>query len=206
MPVIQLKKFDDAHILIWEITESEYELIVDLPSTILTDQELEEAKIGQKKKEMLASRLAIRYLAKELNLNFSGIKKDEYGKPYLVDSEWQMSLTHSENYIAVIMHPNKNVGIDIEKPNKKMWRILERLFSENEIRLIGEDLDRMSIFWSAKEALYKLYGKRGTDFRQNLLIDIDSKGYFGKIIMHDCKKEIRIFTEKVQDYILVWAI
>jgi len=171
MPVrFQKECSSGAHVLVWEAKEKEVELLSILPSSILTDAEYIESKSPLKKLEFLTSRLAIRYLANMLNIHFDGIKKDEHGKPYLVNSSWKMSITHSKYFMGVIMHPLKEVGIDIELPQKKMWRILPRLFSEHEIAYVGDDIERMSVYWSAKEALYKLYGKRGIDFKENLLL------------------------------------
>lgn len=119
MPVrFQKKCPNGAHLLVWEVEENESTLISLLPSTILTDAEYEEIKIPHKKIELLASRVAIRHLAKSLNVVFEGIKKDENGKPYLVNSHWHMSVTHSRHFMAVVMHPEKAVGIDIERPQK----------------------------------------------------------------------------------------
>jgi len=207
MPVRFQKECESgAHLLVWEANETETELLAILPSSVLTEAELAEVNLAPKKKEFLASRLAIRYLAKQLNIPFLGIKKDQHGKPYLVDSSWQMSITHSRDYMAVIMHPNNLVGIDIEKPQEKMWKIMPRLYSEQEINDIDQNLENMSIYWSAKEALYKLYGKRGTDFRENLKIHKNLSGLLGEIIMPDYQKVHVIKSEKIEAYILVWVV
>src|SRR5690606_20328980 len=194
-----------AHLLVWEATEQEEELYAMLPSTILTDAELLEVKSPGKKLELLSSRVAIRYLANQLGVSFDGIRKDEHGKPYLVNSSWQMSVTHSRKFMGVIMHPEKPVGIDLELPQEKMWKILPRLFNEQEIADIDGDLNRMSIYWSAKEALYKLYGKRSTDFRTNLLIHKKDDLLTGEIIMPDHHQLHPLFYQPVDDYFLIWA-
>jgi 4'-phosphopantetheinyl transferase len=172
----------------------------------LTDAQYLESKSPHKIIEFLSSRLAIRYLAKELNIEFDGIKKDVHGKPYLVNSSWQMSITHSRKLMGVVLHPKKAVGVDIERPQSKMWKILPRLFSKQEIVYIGDNLERMSVYWSAKEALYKLYGKRGTDFRENLLIHSLEDELFGEISMPDHQKKHQLFHEKIDEYLVVWAI
>ncbi|UBM58310.1 4'-phosphopantetheinyl transferase superfamily protein [Marinilongibacter aquaticus] len=207
MPVrFQKKCPNGAHLLVWEVEENESTLISLLPSTILTDAEYEEIKIPHKKIELLASRVAIRHLAKSLNVVFEGIKKDENGKPYLVNSHWHMSVTHSRHFMAVVMHPEKAVGIDIERPQKKLQRILHRLFSAQEIEDMAGSLENMCIYWSAKEALYKLYGKRGTNFIDNLKVHKVAEGLLGEIIMPDHQETHQISIEKIDEYILVWAV
>ncbi len=207
MPVRFQKECESgAHVLVWEATESETELFTSLPSSILTDAEYEATHLAHKRLELLTSRVAIRYLAQKLGFSFDGIKKDENGKPYLVNTPWQMSITHSKHFMGVIMHPDLPVGVDIERPQEKMWRIKTRLYSEQEIHDIGDDLNRMSIYWSAKEALYKLYGKRGTDFKENLRLSLEGDQLFGEIIMEDHHQKHQILSEPIDDYILVWAI
>lgn len=207
MPVRFQKECDSgAHLLVWEAKEDTAFLFASLPSTILTDAEYLTAKTEQKKLELLCSRVAIRHLASELGIHFKGIKKDEHGKPYLVGTDWQMSITHSRKFMAVVMHPEKPVGVDIERPQEKMWRIKERLYTPAEIVAIGEDLNRMSVYWSAKEALYKLYGKRGMDFRQNLKVFQDGNQLKGEIIMPDHHEVHDIHVESVDGYFLVWAL
>ncbi|WP_341227083.1 4'-phosphopantetheinyl transferase superfamily protein [uncultured Arcticibacterium sp.] len=207
MPVrFQKECASGAHILVWESIEEEIQLMADLPSSILTDAELEKIITPRKKLEMLTSRVAIRHLANDLNISFDGVKKDEHGKPYLVNTKWEMSITHSKNFIGVIMHPHLPVGIDIEKPQTKMWRILPRLYSETEIKAVGDNLETLSVYWSAKEALYKLYGKRGVDFVRNLRLHESTEGLMGEIIMPNYHKRHHILQEKIEDYILVWTV
>ena len=207
MPVrFQKKCTSGAHILVWEAMEDEVTLFADLPSSILTDAEYHAITHPKKRLEMLTSRLAIRTLASSIGVQFEGIKKDEHGKPYLYGSSFQMSITHSSKFMAVIMHPTHQVGIDIERPKEKMWRITERLFSPAEIKDIDHDLTNMSIYWSAKEALYKLYGKRSTDFRENLIIHKKDDGLYGEIIMPEYHHIHRLYTIPVDNYILVYAV
>jgi 4'-phosphopantetheinyl transferase len=207
MPVrFQKECSNGAHVLVWEAKESEVELLSILPSNILTDAEYLESKSPLKRLEFLTSRLAIRYLANQLNVNFDGLKKDIHGKPYLVNSTWKMSITHSKVFMGVIMHPSKEVGIDIELPQKKMWKILPRLFSEQEIIEVGKDIEKMSVYWSAKEALYKLYGKRGVDFKDNLLLHQKENDLIGEIKMEDYHAHHQLLQERIDDYLLVWAV
>lgn len=207
MPIRFQKEYQNhAHVLVWEVNETENELLGMLPSTLLTDAELLECKIPHKRLEMLASRLSIRALCQKLEIDFDGIKKDIHGKPYLVNSDWQMSITHSKSFMGVVLHPSQCVGIDIERPQSKMWRIAKRIFSSTELAMIGDDLETLSIFWSIKEALYKLYGRRGTDFRKNLLIERNGMNWVGAIQMPDHQSHHEIMVEQLEEYLMVIAV
>ena len=68
----------------------------------------------------------------------SEIKKNEYGKPYLLNNEFYFNISHS-NEITAIAISNSNVGIDIEfnqdNFDYKNWTIKESFF-----KLIGKGL------------------------------------------------------------------
>lgn len=133
MPVILEKKYhNDIHLAVWQITESHDELQAMLPSEILTDAELASISHIQKQVEFFCSRLIIKHLANSLGIKYLGIKKDEFGKPYLVGTHWQMSLTHTSNYVAAVMHPTEALGIDMEKPSEKLRRVAHKFLSETE--------------------------------------------------------------------------
>lgn len=213
MPIILQKKYckadsNDIHLAVWQITESHDELQAMLPSEILTDAELASIHHPQKQIEFFCSRLAIKSLADFLGIKYLGIKKDEFGKPYLVGSTWQMSLTHTSNYVAAVMHPTKALGMDMEKPSEKIRRIAHKFLSESEVIAANNDLEKLCIYWSAKESLYKLYGKRKVIFNENLHVfpfENDATEIIGKLKINEIDENYSIFIEKIDGYMLVVA-
>jgi len=97
------------------------------------------------------------------------------------------------------------VGIDIEKPRHQIFKVIGRLCSKEELDWVAEDIDRATILWSAKEALYKLYGKRKVDFKENLTLTEKPEGLIGKIKMPDYEAEHKVFVQKLAEYWLVIA-
>jgi phosphopantetheinyl transferase len=209
MPVILEKKYKNGcYLAVWKIAESHDELQAMLPSEILTDAELANIHHPQKQIEFFCSRLVIKHLANSLNIKYLGIKKDEFGKPYLVGCNWQMSITHTSNYVAAVMHPNEPLGMDMEKPSEKIRRISRKFLSEKEIIEANDDLEKLCIYWSAKESLYKLYGKRKVIFNENLYIyafQKNAKEIVGRLKINEIDENYLIFIEKIDDFILVVA-
>ena len=207
MPIILEKQYTNhSYIAVWHITESHDELQALLPSEILTDAELASIHHPQKQIEFFCSRLTIKYLADKLGIKYLGIKKDEYGKPYLVGSTWQFSLTHTAEYIAVVMHETQALGIDMEQPSEKLLRIAHKYLSETEKNDADNDLDKLCIYWSAKEALYKLYGKRKVIFIDNLLISPfrkDQQIIKGRLRINGIDEQYTLIVEKIVQYYLV---
>lgn len=196
-----------AEIIVWEVNESSDFFLSELSDYVFEDKEYMTARFDWKKLELLAARYAAKVLVESLGNTFKGIAKDEFGKPFLVDSTLEMSLTHSKKYVAVAIHKSQKLGVDLERPSAKMWRIKERLFSAEETNAIGTDLERMSVFWSAKEGLYKLYGKRGIDFKENLFLEYKKDQLNGSIkLASGYESHHRVFCLTFLDFLLVWVI
>jgi phosphopantetheinyl transferase len=192
-------------VLVWRIEESIDELLTQLPHSIVDDPVFTKIQVTHLKTEFLVGRLITGTICDYLSIGYQGIEKDIHGKPHLANVAWEMSLTHSQSFVAVAVHPSKAIGIDIEKPNKKLRRIMPRLFTEAENEMVNGDLVMMSWFWSAKEALYKLYGKRGIDFREHLQLNYSASKFSGEIILPDYKSNHDFLIEQIDDYYLVIA-
>ena len=207
MPEHLFKTYNNGvSVLVWEIAESREELLSQLPDSITEDKVLLKIQVPHLQIEFLVGRLITSLICQRLHIDYQGITKDEHGKPHLTDVAWEMSLTHSAKYVVVAVHPSKEIGIDIEKPNKKLVRIMPRLFSEQENEMVADDLTKMSWFWSAKEALYKLYGKRGIDFREHLFLQYSPTEFTGHISMPDHQSVHDFTVEKIEDYYLIIAV
>jgi len=97
-------------------------------------------------------------------------------KPFLPDEQYHFSISHCGNYAAAIASAQQRVGIDIEQPTEKIFRIIHKFLNENEKQLLNQPmsssqlLQTATLLWSAKEAMFKWYGAGGVDFKQHLLI------------------------------------
>lgn len=206
MPERLFKTYNNGvSVLVWEIQESSEELLEQLPDSIIEDPVFSKIQVAHLQTEFLVGRLISANICNYLSIDYQGIEKDIHGKPHLVNVPWEMSLTHSKSFVVVAVHPSKAIGIDIEKPNAKLERIMPRLFSEAENQMADHDLTVMSWFWSAKEALYKLYGKRGIDFKEHLLLNYSENEFSGEIILPNYQSTHDFTIEQIDDYYLVIA-
>ena len=144
-----------------------------------------------------------------LNEFFKGVKiiYDALGKPSL-DNGWKISISHSNDFVAIIMNEYENCGIDIEKVTPKIERIKHKFLNPIDLKNIVS-LDYLILYWGAKEALYKYYGKKEVLFIENLFINNFDKGissFSGEIKMPDFQKEIPMKWEKIEDFILVYTL
>ncbi len=172
MPIFSLLPFGSVcRVALWHITETEADLTNGL--TLTPDEATELASVvhpGQRV-EWLASRVTMHWLAGQLGLPYKGLVKDEFGKPHLRDVAGHISLSHTSGWAAAAFHPHQPVGLDIEPVREQFGRVVPRVLSAPEIAHANGHLSRLAVYWCAKEALYKLYGKRKLTFRKHLLID-----------------------------------
>jgi 4'-phosphopantetheinyl transferase len=152
---------------IWSITEDESALAAGLPDEVIPANITNE----KKKLEFLAVRALLQSLLRNWGLEYLGLTKDSFGKPYCVQHALHLSLSHSYPYVAAVIDRSNPVGIDLEQPKSKLLSIASRVLSNPELADAGEDIVKHCILWCAKESLIKLHGKKDLLFSKNLLID-----------------------------------
>lgn len=164
--IMQQFTHEDARIMVILAEQPIGELINSLSN--YEDYKTEFLKITseKRKREFLGVRIAMNILTgKNVIINY-----DENQKPFLSDAIWKISVSHSCGYIAVIAHPEAEVGIDIECRTAKVSKVYKRFLNEEEQAYFihDEDTGLLEIAWSAKEALYKIIGKIAHDFARQL--------------------------------------
>jgi len=171
MPAIKLEKINNNSFwCLWEIKESIEQM---LRNTILSEAgrvEMEAIHHPTKQLESLASRRCIQEISNHIGMEYKGMYKDEFDKPHLIDKKFYISISHSYPYAVGILHKRLPVGIDIEKPQEKLLRISKRFLTDNEWIYAGDDINKLCVYWTGKEAIYKLNGRKGLSFKQNILI------------------------------------
>ncbi|NIJ53462.1 4'-phosphopantetheinyl transferase family protein [Dyadobacter arcticus] len=170
MPLVHSEMIEETcTLLLWKLSEPETELREWLGSAYISE-ELNAISHPQKVREWLASRLLIKTLAEQFGIAYVGLHKDEHGKAFLIDNDSHISITHTFEFVAVALNPFAAVGIDMEKCDEKLQRTATKYLSSGEIAHAENEITRLCMYWSAKEALYKLYGKKGISFRDSIRI------------------------------------
>ncbi len=191
---------------IWHITESG-DLLTTLarPDGCPTD-----VTSPLKRMEWAAGRVLIRTMTETAGLKYEGLSKDELGKPHLNNYKHFISLSNAYPYVAAQLDLRARVGIDLEHPKSKILKIAHRVFSKSEVEDAGKDIVKNCIYWCAKEALFKLYGKRGLSFSENLrvlpFVLTEEGDLNGIIIIGKEKDAIRLRYRIEKEYVLVYTM
>lgn len=101
--------------------------------------------------------------------------KDDYGKPHLEKSDWQISISHTSGFSGAIAAPC-DCGIDVQVRVPRITRLGPRFLRPDEEAALPTEpearIDALHLIWGTKEALYKAYGRREIDWREHLRVEI----------------------------------
>ena len=160
---------NEAVIGVWQITETEEEL-KELSST--PSDEMEEISFIRSE-SLRKQRLAVRALLNTLFDEKVYLSHHDNGKPYLENNPVNISITHTEKYVAVILHEEENVGIDIESLDRDFSAVEKKALSEDEIDDLEDEKrnEQLAIYWCAKEAVFKLLSRYNVDFAEQIEIE-----------------------------------
>ena len=160
---------NEAVIGVWQITETEEEL-KELSST--PSDEMEEISFIRSE-SLRKQRLAVRALLNTMFDDKVYLSHHDNGKPYIENNPINISITHTAKYVAVILHEEENVGIDIESLDRDFSAVEKKALSEDEIDDLEDEKrnEQLAIYWCAKEAVFKLLSRYNVDFAEQIEIE-----------------------------------
>jgi phosphopantetheine--protein transferase-like protein len=203
---------DDYHLRlgVWQITETEAELraLTSIPS-----DELEE--ISYIKSESLRKqKLAVRALLDVMFEEKVYLSHHDNGKPYIENNSINISITHTDKYVAIILNDVDEVGIDCESLDRDFSAVEKKALSEDELEELDDDADdrrtQLAIYWCAKEAVYKKMSQYKVDFAEQIEIEAVRPRKEGELdatfINKDgYEEELKLQYMTFDRHVLVWV-
>ncbi len=200
----------DAVLGIWEITETEEDLYRKVRLSAPEKSFFTSLKSPLRKKHWLSYRLILPHLLS--NELVSSMHYDAFGKPHLDNGAGHISVAHSGKYAALIFSRNAEVGVDIEQVKPKIVHLAGKFLSPREEAFNRADsmqAERLCLIWCAKEALYKLYGRKNLSFRAHINIkpfSCQQSGTInGQVMQEGSEKNYLLHYETIDDYKLVYV-
>lgn len=200
---------NDAIIAVWQITESEQELI-ELSSTPTDEMEEISYIVSESQRKQ---RLAVRALLNELFEEKVYLSHHDNGKPYLENLATNISITHTEKYVAVILHDDEEVGIDVECQDRDFSAVEKRALSEDEIEDLDDDRknEQLAIYWCAKEAIFKRVSAYRIDFSEQIEVERfrpRGEGELEATFIHKdgYEEEFELEYMTFDRHVLVWVV
>ena len=181
MPLLYTKNTPTGMLGVWDIRES-----VSILEKMYAPKSAELKKYQSiittaKKQQWLAVRVLMELLDKDASISY-----DNYNRPLLDRSANHISISHTNRYAAVLIDSENPAGIDIEKVSDKVVNISGKFMSSEEMNSISDQdkLSHLTLFWCAKEAVYKLHGKKELLFKEHIKVQPFEYGQNGNINVH----------------------
>jgi 4'-phosphopantetheinyl transferase len=201
------KEHEDYVLGVWKMTENLQEML-DLYQPDTEDSTVIDKFINEKRK---MEWLGIRLLLQEITGQKTKIVYDEHGKPCLEDQPYQISISHSREMVALIISHEHKVGIDIEEISEKILKIKHKFLNYKELKALRFGRDHVYhayLHWSAKEALYKIYGQKNLDFNGHMFIEPffpkEEGSFNGYIETENFRQDYNLNYTKLGNFCLVW--
>ena len=113
--------------------------------------------------------IGIRQLRNEL-LPKKQIIYNSTGKPSLINDSTKLSISHSANSICLAISDTP-LGIDIEKIDKRILNVKSKFVNCEEKKFYSFDsIEDLTILWTIKECIYKLYDINGLSFMGDIQV------------------------------------
>ena len=189
----------DTKIKLWEVNLGE----LDYQGLDEYDLRLIKSKKNKLAKEQF---LAVRKILKLENPSYK-IRYNESGKPS-INSDLNISISHSNFMAAVVFSGYAKTGIDIELKESKVISIQDKFLNETEkLRTKYEsDIVYLTKIWTAKESIYKALGIKGISFSDNIIIKkISNNKGEGRYLKGKEKIKFDLIFFSIDDYILCYA-
>lgn len=161
---------EGATVYLWKIEETEEELcaIMGEKGRLLRQEASEKFKSSKRRLEWLAVRACV---AQVLGLGVDIVYR-KIGEPKLRGSNRRISISHTRGFVAVALHPNHYVGVDIQTYAPKISTLADRITSPKEYHGLPADevlrIKALTLIFSIKESLYKALDIDFLDYRYGM--------------------------------------
>ena len=191
------KKNLNTQIYVWKINSC-YEDQIKNP-LLNTDELISARELNnpKRKKEFISNRIALKNIFnKELELKYY-----TSGKPFIKEAK-HLSISHSSGFLA-IAYGDENIGIDIEKPQCRMVKLMPKILSEIEFMEFKKEpsIDLACKLWGSKEAILKYVGDKNLNYKKDIKVENIELG-----IATYSKMSFKVEFEKIENMILTYVV
>lgn len=205
MPLFKSISVPGGLLSVWHITESSDDLLVHFSPDETTDPAFAKFTFEKRKTEWLATRALIKQM---IGSTFQ-ISYTESGKPLLNHPLYShISISHSREFVAVLIHSQLAVGIDIESMNRNYAPIRKKYLSETELENVSEHPVYQCLYWCAKEAVFKIAEEDGVDFRKQIQIsafDFQQNSFSARFISANKERVYQLHHTSFHSHCMVWV-
>lgn len=165
MPLYRTYDLNGVSVSLWKVTEDE-EVLCSLAGL---DYAVERGRFSAASRRL--EWLAVRALLMQV-YGTNQVEYDANGRPSLVGVSGYISISHTLGYVAVAFSQSHDVGVDVELVTRRVGAAARRFMRDEELCGIPCECANNAklLRWTASEALFKLVGDLGGNYRDNILV------------------------------------
>lgn len=196
MPLVEDRRVGANRLGLWRIdgTESRFESEYPEAASLLS------VKHPRTQLQRFASRLLLAEMLGEM----PKVNKTEHGKPVLTEIDFEVSISHTEGYAAILLGPNK-LGVDVQHFKPNVLKVRDRFLDKNELEM-AQDIETTTLFWAAKEAIYKFNAQPSLDFKDPITVhSIEPEILPCSFVYKEQETKLILGWKKLENAMLVWT-
>lgn len=205
-------------VAVWHVTEDYEELLSMLPDADSVSNEAEQQFSSEFRRiEWTAVRVLLyTVLDRQVHINYNDL-----GAPLLPGYEGlHISISHTKGYVAIALSESAPIGIDVEQIERfeektnvfddkeklpRVEKVRTRFMRDDEF---AETTIGLLLHWSAKETLFKVLGREGVNFVDEMQVSpFDETQYEGEFSIKDMKEDDTyiIYYKVFDDFVLTYT-
>jgi phosphopantetheinyl transferase (holo-ACP synthase) len=196
MPLITDTSVGNNRLGLWQIDGSEVRFEREFPELAV--------QLAVRHPRTQLQRYASRLLLAEMLGEMPEVSKDENGKPLLLNHSLEISISHTEGYASVLLGTGK-LGVDVQHYKPNVMKVRDRFLDDHELQL-AQDIETTTLFWAAKEAVYKYNAKPGLDFRDPITVHSIQPEFLPSSFVYDgFETKLDLGWRRLEGAMLVWT-
>jgi phosphopantetheinyl transferase len=180
MPLQRTLCRDGVDVWVWKITETADEL-----SLLVPGEQACYARETFASEKRRAEWLAVRAIVAQQFGDKARVVYDVAGKPSIEDDAGYISVSHTKGYAVVAFSRECEVGVDVELVSRDVLPVAGRFMPAESLDVFPSvERNRVALVnWCAKEALFKITGDLGGNFKDNISVGELGEGETGHVAL-----------------------
>lgn len=180
MPLQRKLCRDGVDVWVWKITETADEL-----SLLVPGEQACYARETFASEIRRAEWLAVRAIVAQQFGDKARVVYDVAGKPSIEDVAGYISVSHTKGYAVVAFSRECEVGVDVELVSRDVLPVAGRFMPAESLDVFPSvERNRVALLnWCAKEALFKITGDLGGNFKDNISVGELGSGERGRVTL-----------------------